>query len=274
MAADPKLSNYNPADLDVYMEEWRNGQYITSFSFDTTSIFNKESGVFYYPNQYVWRAIRKINPNNSNYNDAYEYKLFILNKTNGKIISTSTQLIEKFSINAPIGFTIGFATNKDALWKTAVNGRRYEMIFRLHYTEKDALGILTQHSADVNFGYQKSADLVGGKDMQATYGQSFFTMLASKIPVNSNVTRVCGKVDLIVLVGGDELSTYIDVNAPTGSPVFDRPDYTNINNGIGIFSCRYDNSIENLRSYNLDGRSKDSIIYGRYTKNLSFVPAF
>ena len=33
MAADPKLSNYNPADLDVYMEEWRNGQYITSFSF-------------------------------------------------------------------------------------------------------------------------------------------------------------------------------------------------------------------------------------------------
>ena len=92
MATDPALSNYNPSDLDVYMEEWENGQHVSTFSFDTTSIYNKEPGIFYYPNQYVWKAAHKLNPNNSNYNNEFEYKLFVLNKTTGKIISSSTSL--------------------------------------------------------------------------------------------------------------------------------------------------------------------------------------
>ncbi len=269
MAADPAMSNYDPSELEVYMEEWKNGYYVTTIPFDTTTIYNKEPGVFYYPNQYVWKAKRIINPNNPSYSDICEYKMYVLNKTNGKLISSSTKLVNKFAITQP-QYSIGFNSSKTAIWKSAINGRRYEMIIRFHYKEKDALGAITDHSVDINFGYLKSPNLDGGTQMEMDYGPSFFPALSNSIPANPNVSRVCGNIDLIILAGGDELSTYIDVNAPTGSSVFDRPDYTNINNGIGVFSCRFDN----MKTFAIDIPTKDSIIGGRYTKNLNFTLAF
>jgi len=40
-------------------------------------------------------------------------------------------------------------------------------------------------------------------------------------------------------VGSEDLETYINVNKPITGIVQERPQFTNINNGIGLFSSRF-----------------------------------
>ena len=47
-------------------------------------------------------------------------------------------------------------------------------------------------------------------------------------------------------VGSQDLKTYILVNKPSTSIVQERPQFTNIENGIGLFSSRYSLLIENV----------------------------
>ena len=72
--------------------------------------------------------------------------------------------------------------------------------------------------------------------------------------------------DLTSLYKTDELSTYIDLNRPSNSIIQERPAYTNISNGIGIFSCRHTKKY----SYNLASYSIDSLLHSKYTGNLGF----
>ena len=46
-------------------------------------------------------------------------------------------------------------------------------------------------------------------------------------------------IDIIMTVGTPELNTYIKVNEPITGIVQHRPAYTNINDGIGLFSSRF-----------------------------------
>ena len=59
----------------------------------------------------------------------------------------------------------------------------------------------------------------------------------------------------------------MDVNAPTTSIVQERPAYSNISNGMGLFSSRYDK----IRLFKgLTQKSMDSLIEGSKTYQLGF----
>ena len=49
--------------------------------------------------------------------------------------------------------------------------------------------------------------------------------------------RVLGMdaVELILTAGNEDLNTYMQVNEPVTGIVTERPIFTNVNNGIGIF---------------------------------------
>ena len=56
----------------------------------------------------------------------------------------------------------------------------------------------------------------------------------------------------------EDLYTYMAVNEPFEGIVQERPVFTNINNGIGLFSCRYNAShIMSFPSYTREGISID-----------------
>ena len=62
-------------------------------------------------------------------------------------------------------------------------------------------------------------------------------------------------MDFIIAVAADELNTYMEVNEPSNSIVQERPDYTNITNGIGLFSSR----IKNTRTKKISPETIESI---------------
>ena len=75
-------------------------------------------------------------------------------------------------------------------------------------------------------------------------------------------------IDIFINVGGDELYNYIEINKPAASGVLlDKPVYTNIENGLGIFSSRTSNSVINK---SLSVKSVTELKAGDYTQNLGF----
>jgi hypothetical protein len=70
--------------------------------------------------------------------------------------------------------------------------------------------------------------------------------LAANIPVKNNVKRRAYKVDFILYGASEELASYILINAPSFGVVQKSTQYTNIRNGLGIFSSRNQSSINSV----------------------------
>ncbi len=121
------------------------------------------------------------------------------------------------------------------------------MIF--YYREVDAT-----HPSDTvlkemewKLGTIKTERITGGENVYFQYvPYTFFNLLKQRIAQDPNMKRFHGKftslgrvdVQLVVSAGTLELSTYIDANKPSSSIIQERPVYTNITNGIGLFSSK------------------------------------
>jgi len=272
MAVDPTLSSYGD-DIVVTVTQIHNGNEVKVFNLEKRIVSNKDSGLFYSPVQEVYRFIPypAMAVNDS-------FRLKVVNTVTGNIATASTCLIHDFSITKPfynpdspqlglVGPSLNYSVN-EAAWKTGKNGRVYEPMFRFHYREVNISTLdTTDKYVDWRLTKLTSEKLDGGEEMVLDYStEDFYKNIGIKVPVNNNVVRIIGKVDFMVSAGGDELNTYINLNRPSTTIVQERPLYTNIANGLGIFSCRYTKK----NSYNLTALSVHKLITGEYTSNLNF----
>lgn len=240
MALEPD-SNLYPGNLSVKIEEWIPNQpnQPTVFNLDTISIDDKEPGIFFSPNQQLYYF-------NANLNQNANYKLIITNNNTGKVISSETGLVGDFGISRPvantlINFDIPTNPTRTFAWKRAKNAGRYQMIMRFNYLE---------HNTTTNDSTQKHLDWnseiitagSGSGDIELRFNnETFFTLVQTRIlPVGIEVIRYPVNIELIFLVAATELSTYIEVNEPSSSLIQEKPEYTNIENGLGVFSARFE----------------------------------
>jgi hypothetical protein len=269
MAQDPDSCSYGN-NLEVKVEEWDvNGSQTNLWYLDTTTIYNKESGVFYNPKQVLYKFAGQLDTLNKD----KEYRLFIKNKSNGKIISSKTKLVHKFSVTKPLGTQVNLTGTSPikVIWEPAVNGKLYQVVIRFTYRERN---IITNDSIvktlDMNLGSYTSANTDGtGPSLETSFGgQTFYQSLHDNIAVDPNIVRVATGYPLqfIFSVAADEFNTYMEVNQPSSSIVQEKPEYTNISNGIGIFSSRY----QIIRKFFPTAVSMDSLYNGSKTKDLNF----
>ena len=73
-------------------------------------------------------------------------------------------------------------------------------------------------------------------------GDLFFDVMATNIPVDMNLSREFKGFNLVYSAGGQEIYYYIDVNKPTSGLIQKKPEYSNIDNGLGVFSSRNQNT--------------------------------
>jgi len=272
MATDPAYSSYGE-DLEVTVTQIHNGSEAGTYTLDKVWISDKDTGIFYSPLQEVYRFIptTPLSPSDS-------FRLRIYNTYSGNVVTATTNLIHDFSITKPVynpdnpqlglvGASLTYGTF-EATWKSGKNGRIYEPLFRFHYREVNInTNDTTDKYVDWRLSTVKSEKLNGGEALSTNYNtEDFYKNIAAKVPVDANVVRLIGKVDFIISAGGDELSIYMDLNEPSTSIIQERPLYTNISNGLGIFSCRYTKKY----SYNLTAFSIQKLMNGEYTSNLGF----
>lgn len=267
-AADKANSQYDPADLDISLIEYSNGNPVKKIQLDSLLITNKDSGTFYFPNQIVYAT-----PEGTILNSNSQYKLKAEVKTSGNIVESQTKLIQDFAIIKPISLAkyVDFSGNytQNVQWRSAVNGKLYQLVIRYFYTDVPVSGPTESHYVDWQFNQIRSQTTDGGEKLDYEFlGNSFYSILASNIPPATNgLKRYSDSLYYIFEVADEDYTIYMDVNAPSNSIVQDRPSYTNISNGLGLMASRY----QKIRFFEgLTQKSLDSLYNGSKTYQLGF----
>ena len=254
--------------LDVKIEQWNGSVLVNTFNLQPDTIGNKETGVFAAPNMVLYSTSAVIN------NTSHTYKLVVNNTATGNTVTSETQLIGNFSISSPPGSAVNITkinpTYKITIaWNGAVYGRIYQPAMRFYYDEVDVNNVTTTRMLEWPLGTVKSAHTDGSDDLEVSFDPNdFYRFLKNNMPTASNIQfRDADHVDFVVYAGGDDLSTYMDVNAPSTSVVQERPIFTNIENGVGLFSSRFRVVRAN---YSLSPNTLDTLAYGNNSCQLKF----
>ncbi|MFA6925226.1 MAG: hypothetical protein WC223_13355 [Bacteroidales bacterium] len=291
MASNPDSTTYPDGTLEVKIEKWTNGSLQKTYNLHDTLINNKESGIFPSPQQKLFCFYTRATTGDAIDRESI-YKLYIKNTKTNKIINSSAVIVKKMlsSDISPSSSIMGFtATTQNSIkWKSAADGRKYEVILRFWYVEinNNPPNDSVEKHIDWNIGSVRATNLTGGENMDVSYiPGNFLQYIGGKVAVNSNLSRRVGKeyrntdlihdqythhLDLIIAVASDDLTTYMDVNAPSNDIVQERPQFTNITNGIGIFSSRYFDTNKKKFSNVSTAASQDSLINGSHTNNRNF----
>lgn len=264
----PDSINYD--SLIVRIEEWNeDGNYVQTIVFDKTefdkpnepdAIFDTTSQIIFkgvIPQYYEIRSIvvgNQITYDTLWLNDKSTYKLFIQIPDGSKLITAETYLVQSFAITKPFpgSTSIKFVPNPVNTtlfsWEKADNDNennfRYELKVLFNYKELTLSGdtlykFLTLASGAV---YPQ-----GGSNELVYYykDNNFFISCTNNIPYDDPsaegniLERYTGKVEIKVTSAAAELNLFMQVYEPSTSIVQEKPPYTNIDNGIGIFSARY-----------------------------------
>ena len=270
-ATDPD-SNLYLHDLEVWIEEWTaGGDSVRKYDLsDTTIVYGpdgsslyKEPGLFYNTEQVLYKWTLPQTPVGYEIlflggdtleqiplylNDNHIFKLKIRNPKNGKLISSETPLVKKFDITDPrFGKTIQFLEDpvqpKTFSWIDTENAGKFEFELKFNFRELNNSGDTIARSITLTKATAGSQST--GSEISVFYwDDNFYNSCISLIPYqdvnreNQVVERYTDLIEIIVKAAEEDFALYLDVNEPSSSIVQDRPQYTNVENGIGIFSSR------------------------------------
>lgn len=267
--------------LKVWLEEWdNNGNKLqTIIEFDTATSFKPDdpNAVFSTGAQRIYKGVPRnfgilgkpyefryiIQPPNDTIgfekiwlNDERIYKLFIQYPDSSKTITSETYLVNNFSITKPfpgstsIKFVPNPANTTTFSWEKAPNDDdskfRYELDVTFYYKELNIDNEIEDKSLSLSSGvfYPQG----GASELYSYYkDNNFFSTCINQIPYEDPaeeakiLERYTGYIDVKVSVAASEFNLFMQVYEPSTSIVQEKPTYTNIENGIGIFSARYYN---------------------------------
>jgi hypothetical protein len=269
----PDSLRYEPSDLDVKVIEFNpnTGATTKTITFQHVPGAVKDTGIFSSEGFMLYKS-------NESLNDLRRYRLQVTNTKLNKVMTSETGLVYTTSpgglFKTPgqagtVIFNNLAGTGYTLRWYTAVNGRVYqpEIVFR--WTEVDlATNTATPDSAVWKLLPKVSENDDIGAEMDFNLPQnSFYRFLSETVPVKPGIKRVIGNLNFKMYVGTEELNTYINVNKPSIGLIQDKPVYTNIENGLGLFAGRTTFFRSNV---NLHPSSQDTLIFSKLTENLNF----
>ena len=187
-------------------------------------------------------------------------------------IQSTTQLIPEPLISKPINDgtinfpSFGFARIK---WKPEDNIPVYDLNIYMKIQEQDVT-VPNSTFRDTTLVWNVGRNIQPGPNEFDVLGTSFYQFLKSKLEENLNIRRRFVTLDVELVGGGVEMLNYINVTSAnlgiTSSQ--DIPNYTNMSEGLGVFSSRNTAVNQNIR---LSTITKDSLNNGSITRNLNFL---
>lgn len=150
-------------------------------------------------------------------------------------------------------------------WDAVENAGLYEVHMKMNYREKS--------ESTGNVYTQKSFEWVLGRNITGLRhemdGIAFFQAVNTNVPHDPTATRIFESIDIILWVAGKELQEFIRITeANTGlTSTQDVPSYTNMSEGLGIFSSR---NLTTEKDFTLSQFALDSLKGSVITKHLNF----
>ena len=242
--------NYSASNYDYKLDVKLIGKFAASpgivdtVELDTTSVFKpyNPDGLFYSGiDQILYYTTEKLLENQ-------EYQL-VVTCNDGKIIKSKVKTICGSTVIKP-KYSIGFdspSTNKIEWRSNPFNqlAAYYEVVGYFHYKQiNPGQSDTTHHKMKWFFGSGTGAEMYNSStfNMFVNYTPiTFYSKLASDANIVNNTytytQRFVDYFEIVITATGDELYNYILIQN-AGSAIMDTPEYTNIENGLGIFSSR------------------------------------
>ncbi len=255
--------------LNIYMRERKNGILKKTFDFNDTVKIPKDSGIFACDGHYVFKTTGALDV-------TAEYRIFI-EKAGKPTVASSTTLLSSFIIQKPSTNEqdkISFYSSDPytARWLTCDGGRVYSVAIDFSYWEITATDTVLKTLSWNDISSVIAPSLAFGQNLYLEIpGTSFLGYVGSMIKEDSQViSRVVKRkgVDFHFYVGNDNFNTYMQLSMPSTGIVQDKPSFTNIENGIGLFASRYSQSVYGKI---LTDKSIDSLADGQITHHLKFL---
>ena len=230
--------NIDPSDFRVVIKKeklnsFNDWEILDSLPLIDTVMY-KEEGLFYSAQNIIYYVENNSFFDVSNYDDR-RFSIYVTNKRTDVSVDSYTKLVQPIQFDLNQSYQLGlYNANEfqlgDIKWIKPKNAYVYELELVLKYTE------LYNGSLDtISIGWKSS---VVDKNKITVDGEKYFNFLENEIQKNSLVQRNYIGFEAIITAGSEDLYTYISINTPSSSIVQERPAFTNINNGIGIFSSR------------------------------------
>ncbi|MBL4651563.1 MAG: DUF4249 family protein [Flavobacteriales bacterium] len=276
-------------NLTAYIEEWKDDEKQNTYILQEIEITNKKEGVFYAPNQTVYYFAK------SRLDSLATYKLIIIvgeGTAREKTVTSETEIIDGFifgtsyrnwTAKGAARLSIEFAGTSeinDQSFKitTTKDAKRYEVYGIFNYEDVIANGdgstTIRPMSFEIKLAEKTAGNANGEEEINFTIsGEQFFSEVGKNVPIvvegaeETIVKRIVenGSFQIRIAVAGDDLNTYMEVNEPTTGIVQQKKEFTNITNGIGVFSCR----TSTLGSLRLGEETIREIMSGRLTSELA-----
>lgn len=278
MAQNPDSLYYDPEKLVVTLTEVETG-FIDTLDPVTNIPKDMNNNPVFSQRQVVYKTTREIQ-------DIYTYQLRSKNLTTGYVAVAQTKLVKPATITSPSTsqYQIDFAnpsSNFEVKWRTGANAMRYESLIRFYFNERNlTTGVIRPDSIDFNLGEIEAPDALGGDELKMTFIKNqFYRNIMDKMTPDANLQRHPKGVKFIIYSAAEELHTYMQVSAPSTGIVQEKPMYTNITNGIGIFSARLNQHALSAQvtgnpyapdAFVLTNASKDTLCAGQFTHGLNF----
>ena len=250
---DPDSLYYK--SIQVQLDELGPGGNVLS----TTNLIKDEtsrsldSGFFTQNGYHLYRTQMPINTSS-------RYRLTVLKPDSLQTVTAETEILSPFDITRPRNnSSVNFTALNGARfsWDPTPGGGIYQGIIRFHYREQDRSnkGVVVQKYLDypLPVKYESPVEIIYNIDYN-----TYFRFLSREIPETNDLNRFFDSIGFYVTAGTEEFATYIRVNQPSDGIAQDRPDYTNINNGIGIFASVVSTFREGL---DLNPQTLDSLLY-------------
>ena len=262
----PDSNEFHGEELQAVVEEWNGGVLMNTYPLNDTTLDGRDAGVFYYPEQTLYYFNATLNENS-------DYK--IVAQAKGETVTATTPIVNDFVIDGPDAnpatainlIVAGNYATFELGWTSRPDGRRYEARYRFRYAEVENDGDTIQNSFTRFMGSRTTNTTAGNEYMTATIGgEDFYQGIANLIPDNPNVVkRIFYGVDLLFAVAGDDLHTYLQLSDPITGIVEERPTFTNVTNGYGLFASRYFKQVVNKK---LSDNSLNELLNGTYTAGM------
>lgn len=263
-------SLYYPDILDVTVANDCTGQswLLERISGDQIGL-PKEEGLFASGTHVLYRFAAQLEP-------GHHLRLHLLNRQTGHEATSSTGLVGPFNTIVPApGYVVSWGGGQDEFvnlaWKPAAHALVYEMVFSFHWYDVPNSGTDTvpQVLSFTIFGNMVTAPPASELNLTQPYPtMALYQQIGSMIHEDSTLHRIPRFVRWRITAGGTALGLLVGnqqvqqgITAGQNLTV-----YTNIDNGLGIFSSRYTMEFDNA----LGSNAMDSLRHGRFTRHLRF----
>lgn len=236
-------SNFDIVEAHVYQINSSTNDTINDWLLSDTVITNKSPGVFYYPEQKIY-YFREPNLDND---PKYLYRLFCEINNGEHVVTGETQLVRDVSISSPNTNTaIRFATTpgSDDLYLNQPvrcekgTGHIFNTTINFEYKDVKSDGNIVK-KVSYNLGDLKRDDFAGSNVSFTARGQRFYEIVRDNVPEDNDIIRrEVVAFEVVVTAGSEDLYTYMLVNEPSTSIAQNKPEFTNVGGGMGIFSSR------------------------------------